>query len=108
MSDKGVALLVTLSLAITPNGHTAGDVEDGMRKAAMCVSCHGADGVSEHDGWPSLVRLDKDYIVSQLKAYRDRARISEWMNPVAQMLSDKDIEDLAAWFSQRRLQGSWQ
>ena len=39
------------------------------------------------------------YLVKQLKAFRDGTRVDPLMSAQAQPLSDKDIEDLAAYFS---------
>ena len=76
-----------------------GDPAAGKEKSAICVACHGSDGISPNDLWPNLAGQKYGYIVKQLKALRDGTRTDPMMSPMAQPLSDEDIEDLAAYFS---------
>jgi cytochrome c553 len=89
--------IVALSLMATDAG--AADVAAGEAKAATCFACHGMDGISNNDQWPNLAGQKRGYLVSQLKAYRDGSRVNMMMQPMAKPLTDKDIEDLAAFFS---------
>lgn len=77
----------------------AGDVNQGKQKSATCVACHGAVGVSANSFWPNLAAQKPDYLVKQIKAFRDGQRKDPLMSPVSQMISDQDAEDLAAYFS---------
>lgn len=65
-----------------------------------CVPCHGANGISVHDTWPNLAGQDKQYLATQLKAFRDGTRKSAMMYPMAFDLTDKDIEDIAVYYNQ--------
>ena len=78
----------------------AGDAEVGKQKSAVCVACHWSNGISVHTTWPDLAGQDAQYIASQLKAFRDGLRISAMMYPMAFDLSDKDIDDIAAYYNQ--------
>lgn len=78
----------------------AGDPEAGKQKSVACVACHGADGISVYSAWPNLVGQDAQYIASQLKAFRAGTRKSAMMYPMAFDLSDKDIDDIAAYYNQ--------
>jgi cytochrome c553 len=71
----------------------------GQAKAAACVGCHGAIGVSTNPGWPSLAGQKKDYLSAALKAYRDGTRKNPVMAGMAKGLSDADVDVLAAYFS---------
>ena len=43
--------------------------------AAMCANCHGTDGrTTEGSAIPSLVGMPKDYMVLQMKAFKDGSR----------------------------------
>jgi cytochrome c553 len=71
----------------------------------MCGACHGPQGVSRAQIFPSLAGQQKDYLVEQLTAFRARTRgdrdAKAYMWGVAKGLSDKDIEALAAAFAAR-------
>jgi cytochrome c553 len=77
----------------------AGDLKAGRAKALMCQTCHGLDGLSKVPDAPNIAGQTEPYIVAQLQAYKSGARKNEAMSLVAPQLSDKDIEDLAAYFS---------
>jgi cytochrome c553 len=48
---------------------------------------------------PNIAGQVEGYIVTQLHAFKAGTRKSDPMNLVAAQLSDRDIEDLAAWYS---------
>jgi cytochrome c553 len=77
----------------------AADAAAGKTKAATCVACHGANGMSPNDLWPNLAGQKEGYLVKQLKAFRDGQRNDPMMAPMAAPLSDADIADLAAYFA---------
>lgn len=70
------------------------------QKVAPCAACHGANGISVHSTWPNLAGQDTQYIVAQLKAFRDGARESAMMYPMAFDLTDMDIDDMANYYHQ--------
>ena len=78
----------------------AGDAELGKQKSVVCVACHGSKGISVHTTWPDLAGQDAQYIASQLKAFRDGVRKSAMMYPMAFDLTDKDIDDISAYYNQ--------
>jgi cytochrome c553 len=78
---------------------SAGDVKAGRTKALMCQACHGMDGLSKAPDTPNIAAQIEPYIVAQLQAFKSGARKNDAMSVVAPSLSDKDIEDLAAYFS---------
>ena len=77
----------------------AGDLKAGRAKALMCQACHGLDGLSKVPDAPNIAGQTEPYLVAQLQAYKSGGRKNEAMSLVAPPLSDKDIEDLAAYFS---------
>ena len=81
------------------NPSAAGDVKAGRAKAMMCQACHGLDGLSKTPDAPNIAGQPEPYLVAQLQAFRSGARKNDAMSVVAPSLSDKDIEDLAAYFS---------
>lgn len=92
------AILVVPSLAAGA-ALAGGDPAAGKAKAAVCVGCHGANGISTNPLWPNLAGQKAPYIVKQLKAFRAGTRQDPLMGPIAKNLSDQDMEDLAAYFS---------
>jgi cytochrome c553 len=65
----------------------------------MCQACHGTDGLSKTPDAPNIAGQTEPYLVTQLQAFKSGARKNEAMSLVAPSLSDKDVEDLAAYFS---------
>ncbi|MRI83723.1 MAG: hypothetical protein C6I00_04810 [Nitratiruptor sp.] len=66
-----------------------------------CYGCHGIGGVGTNT-FPKLAGKPKDYLIAQLKAYRDGQRTSaraDMMRPFAKKLSDQEIEQIAAYLS---------
>ncbi len=91
--------LILLSVAMLPLATFAGDAVAGKEKASTCASCHGADGISANSLWPNLAGQQEQYLIKQLKAFREGERTDPLMSPMAKSLSDTDIEDLAAYYA---------
>jgi cytochrome c553 len=77
----------------------AGDVKVGRAKAMMCQACHGLDGLSKTPDAPNIAGQTEPYLVAQLQAFKSGVRKNDAMSVIAPSLSEKDIEDLAAYFS---------
>jgi cytochrome c553 len=86
------------STAGTAAGSAAGNPETGATKAVVCQACHGANGNSVNPEWPSLAGLGADYIVDQLKNFKESKRNNPIMMPNAMALSPEDMADLGAYF----------
>lgn len=92
---RWVALLAAATLAAPA---AAGDAAAGKQKAGTCATCHGSVGMSTLPNAPNLAGQPEVYLVEQLRAYRSGKRANEMMSVVARTLSDRDIDDLAAWY----------
>jgi cytochrome c553 len=90
---------VGMVLAASFNVSFAGDVAAGKARAGMCATCHGPLGISQLPNAPHLAGQPEIYAIEQLKNYRSGKRANEVMAVIAKSLSDKDIEDLAAWYA---------
>lgn len=78
----------------------APDIGVGKKRAAACFACHNADGISKIPGTPHLAGQERSYLESALRAYRDgQTRQSPIMNAMAKPLSDRDIANIAAYYS---------
>jgi cytochrome c553 len=93
----GLATMGVL-LAASCSASFAGDIAAGKARAAMCSTCHGPLGISQLPNAPHLAGQPEIYTMEQLKHYRDGKRSNEVMAVIAKSLSNKDIEDLAAWY----------
>lgn len=93
-------LLLAGALVLAASGvRAAGDVNAGRAKALMCQACHGVDGMSKVPDAPNIAGQAEPYLVVQLQAFKSGARKSEAMSMVASTLSEKEIDDLAAYYA---------
>tara|TARA_R110002153_G_scaffold3042_9_gene14493 strand:- start:2116 stop:2442 length:327 start_codon:yes stop_codon:yes gene_type:complete len=77
----------------------AADVAAGKAKSAVCAACHGNNGISMIPMYPNLAGQKEQYLVLQMKAFRDGERKNMVMAPMAAGLSDTDIDNLSAYFA---------
>ena len=81
----------------------AGDAATGKEKSKTCAACHGPEGnTPAGPDFPRLAGQHYDYLVLAITAYKTGARKSPVMMPMVEKLSRRDIEDLAAFFSQQQ------
>jgi cytochrome c553 len=101
-------LLLLLLTVIAMPVIAKGNIEAGKQKAVVCAACHGPDGNSTNSLWPKLAGQHQDYIVKQLKEYKEgKKRNAPEMTGMVAGLSEQDMHDLAAFYaSQKRVKGS--
>jgi cytochrome c553 len=80
----------------------SGDPEAGFKKSTPCQACHGQKGISVSPEFPNLAGQNADYIVASLHHYKNGKRKNPIMQGQAANLSERDIEDLAAYFSSQK------
>jgi cytochrome c553 len=80
----------------------AGDAEAGKSKSQTCAACHGPDGNSSAADFPKIAGQHKDYLLKALKDYKSGARKNPVMAPLVANLTQRDMEDLAAYYSSQR------
>lgn len=66
--------------------------------AAPCAGCHGTDGVSVGLASPTIAGLPKEYFVEAMVGYKTDMKPSTVMGRIAKGYSDKQMEQLAAYF----------
>jgi cytochrome c553 len=93
------AALFAAGMLVSGDARAAGDVAAGRQKALMCQTCHGLDGKAKIPEAPSLAGQSAVYLAKALNDYRTGARKNDMMSLVAPALKDKDVEDLAAYYS---------
>lgn len=82
----------------------AGDAAAGAQKSIFCAYCHGSDGNPLDDAAPRLAGQDADTLVAKMKHQTKVMGQHELMIQAfrtGRALNDKDMADLAAYFSQQ-------
>jgi cytochrome c553 len=94
-------LMVAAAIALTNMSvATAGDAAAAQTKAkTLCASCHGPDGVSSNPLWPNLAGQKEQYLAKALADYKAGKRTDPTMAPLAKMLGDDEIQNLAAYYA---------
>ncbi len=97
---------VAVSL-VTLSAHAQGDAKAGQAINAMCIGCHGIKGYQasfpEVYKVPMISGQSAKYIESALNAYKKGERRHPTMRSIAATLTDKNMADLAAYYSQHGL-----
>jgi cytochrome c553 len=100
-----VAITFSLSnAAIASDEIHGGDPEAGKALAADCGACHGNDGNSATPMFPKLAGLGEKYMVKQLRDMVAKKRNVPQMIGPLEGKSDKDLQDLAAYFNSQTMQ----
>jgi cytochrome c553 len=106
MTAKLIApLSLVVALGWSTQSLAAGNKEAGQAKSATCMACHGMDGNSPNPEWPNLAGQHVSYIQAQLTAFKAGVRKNDLMSPMAMILSEEDMADLAAYFSSQTAKG---
>ncbi|MDB5839819.1 MAG: cytochrome c [Herminiimonas sp.] len=103
-------LFAFLALAGIAHFAAAADVVGNPKaadnKVAMCIGCHGIPGYKaafpEVYQVPMIGGQSAKYIESALNAYKKGDRKHPSMRGIAASLSDQDIADVAAYYSQQK------
>ena len=103
-----VIVLLFVGSTTTQLVFAQGNPAAGQTKAALCATCHGAEGNSELAINPKLAGQNAAYITKQLKDYKAGVRSNPTMSAMVLNLSEEDMEDIAAWYSSQQvtLQGA--
>lgn len=93
--------LLAAALAATSLTASAADIDAGKKKVQeVCAACHGIDGATPTaPDYPKLAGQYPDYLAKALRDYKTGMRKNPIMAGMAAPLTDKDIENLAAYFS---------
>jgi len=98
---RHAALAAAIALATT-TGARAADLTAGKAKAAeVCAACHAADGNSPSPDFPKLAGQHPDYLAQALRDYKLGRRKNPIMAGFANALTQQDIDNLSAYYSQQ-------
>lgn len=79
---------------------SAADLVAAKKKAQeVCAACHGLDGISPVPDFPKLAGQYPDYMAKALRDYKSGVRKNAVMAGFAAQLTDKDIENLSAYYA---------
>jgi cytochrome c553 len=99
---KNILFAVCFSALFAGAQAQAADVAAGKEKSKTCAACHGADGNSQAPDFPRLAGQHYDYLLKALNDYKSGARKNAIMAPMAANLSQRDMADLAAYYSHQQ------
>ncbi|MDB5763340.1 MAG: cytochrome c [Herminiimonas sp.] len=104
---KIFALLALAGIAnVAAAADVVGNANAAENKVAMCIGCHGIPGYKtafpEVYQVPMIGGQSAKYIENALKAYQKGDRTHPSMRGIAASLSDQDIADVAAYYSQQK------
>lgn len=68
--------------------------------AAVCVACHGADGIGVIPQYPSIAGQHADYIVQALREYKSGVRKNPVMAGMAAQVKEDDLWVIANYYSE--------
>jgi cytochrome c553 len=95
-------IMLAAALAATPLWAGAQENAAARSLAATCGQCHGTDGRSATKEVTPLAGLPKEFIVAQMKAFKDGTRPATIMHQLAKGYTDPQIELMAAYFAAQK------
>ena len=93
-------MMVGVLFSFSTAALATGDAAAGEAKAALCAACHGPDGNSLAPDFPKIAGQVPGYVASQLAAYKSGERQNAVMAGLVISLSEQDMLDLDAFYSQ--------
>lgn len=93
------SLISMVLLLLISSGVYAADIKAGKREATQCAVCHGDNG--EGNGAPKskISGMDVDTFIKHLQDFKSGIRKNFIMERFAKRLTDRDIENLAAYYA---------
>jgi cytochrome c553 len=99
-----VAAAALVAAACAASASYAADPAAGKKVAqGTCAVCHGLDGIAKMPDAPHLAAENVEYLMRQLKAFKSGERKHEQMSIIAQGMSDEDMANVSAWYSQIKI-----
>lgn len=84
-------------------GAQAPDALYGRSLAATCANCHGTDGRTvQGSAVPGLAGMPRDYMLQQLRAFRDGSRPATVMHQIVRGYSESQLDSIAGYLSAQK------
>lgn len=97
MNKPSVVTAIVVLLLVLSGVAWAADADAGkLHYEQTCIACHGPGGISVVPIYPNLRGQKSQYLITQIKAYRDGKRADPIMAPMARDLTDTEIVNLSA------------
>ena len=94
------AWAVACGFAATAHAQLTAETLHTRATAAMCANCHGTDGRTvEGSAIPALIGMPKDYMVLQLKSFKDGSRPATVMHQITKGLTDAQIDTISSYYA---------
>ena len=98
--NRNLIAVVAVAAAFVAGNVAAADLDAGKKKVQeVCAACHNMDGISTIPEYPKLAGQYPDYLAKALRDYKSGARKNPVMGGMAAGLSQKDFDDVAAYFA---------
>ena len=79
---------------------TSADTLYQRATAATCANCHGTDGhTTQGSAIPALAGMPKDYMVLQMKAFKEGTRPATVMHQITKGLTDAQVDSIATYYA---------
>ena len=106
MKKTLVMLMLTGAAQFAGAADVVGNPKAAENKVAQCIGCHGIAGYKasfpEVYSVPMIGGQSAKYIENALKAYKKGERKHPTMRGIATSLTEQDMADLAAYYSQKK------
>ncbi len=102
MSDQDMWDIATYLAGSTLRTEAVKPVGTPPAAAAVCVACHGNNGVGITPDYPILAGQHRDYLIRTLKDYQQGGRKNAVMAGFMGALKPSDIEALAAYYAAQK------
>ena len=96
------AIAATVFAGFFSNVHAQQPAEALYQRAtaATCANCHGTDGrTTEGSAIPALAGMPKDYMVLQMKAFKEGTRPATVMHQLTKGLTDAQVNSIATYYA---------
>ena len=102
LDDAAITNLAAYYASLQPKSPDVQKPLTAAQWAERCDRCHGVNGNSTDPNRPALAAQREDYLQKVLNAYRSGARHSPEMAAMADVLTENDINNLAAYYSRQK------
>lgn len=102
MRIQASRLALAAIAAVSPFAATAqgADALHTRGLAATCANCHGTEGRTvQGSAVPGLAGMPQEYMMRQLRAFRDGSRPATVMHQIAKGFSEPQLQSIAGYFA---------
>jgi cytochrome subunit of sulfide dehydrogenase len=95
-----IAAAVFACFLTSAHAQSSADTLYQRATAATCANCHGTDGrTTEGSAIPALAGMPKDYMVLQMKAFKEGTRPATVMHQLSKGLTDAQVNSIATYYA---------